>query len=67
MGLSKYKLGDLIQESLRKNDDLIFDVSFVRGISNNKQIVETKATALLPTGVYFGRCKNQTGNRAYSV
>ena len=44
MGLSKYKLGDLIQESLRKNDDLIFDVSFVRGISNNKQIVETKAT-----------------------
>ena len=44
MGLSKYKLGDLIQESFRKNDDLLFDVSFVRGISNNKQIVETKAT-----------------------
>ena len=42
MGLSKYKLGDLIQESLRKNDDLIFDVSFVRGISNNKQIVDYK-------------------------
>ena len=44
MGLSKYKLGDLIQESFRKNDDLLFDVSFVRGISNNKQFVETKAT-----------------------
>lgn len=44
MGLTEYKLGDLIQESFRKNDNLSLDVSYVRGISNNKQIVATKAT-----------------------
>lgn len=43
MGLTKYKLGDLIQESFRKNGDCLFDVSYVRGISNNKQITDTKA------------------------
>ena len=43
MALTKYKLGDLIQESFRKNEDIIFDISYVRGISNNKQITETKA------------------------
>ena len=43
MALSKYKLRDLIQESYRKNSDLLYDVSFVRGISNAKQITKTKA------------------------
>jgi len=43
MGLTKYKLGDLIQESFRKNTELLFDISHVRGISNNKQITNTKA------------------------
>lgn len=43
MALNKYKLGDLIQESFRKNDRLQFDISYVRGISNNKQITQTKA------------------------
>ncbi len=43
MALIKYKLGDLIQESFRKNDALSFDISFVRGISNNKEITKTKA------------------------
>ena len=43
MPLTKYKLGDLIQESFRKNTDLQFDISYVRGISNNKQITNTKA------------------------
>ena len=43
MALNKYKLGDLIQESFRKNTDLVYDISYVRGISNNKQITETKA------------------------
>ena len=43
MGLTRYKLGDLIQESFRKNGDCLFDVSYVRGISNNKQITDTKA------------------------
>lgn len=43
MALMKYKLGDLIQESFRKNENLLFDTSFVRGISNNKQITKTKA------------------------
>ena len=43
MGLTRYKLGDLIQESFRKNVDCLFDISYVRGISNNKQITNTKA------------------------
>lgn len=43
MALTRYKLGDLIEESFRKNTDLKYDVSYVRGISNNKQIMETKA------------------------
>lgn len=43
MALSKYKLGDLIQESFRKNDSGKYDISFVRGISNSKQITDTKA------------------------
>lgn len=43
MALTKYKLGDLIQESFRKNDALAYDISYVRGISNNKQITKTKA------------------------
>lgn len=43
MALSKYKLGTLIQESFRKNSEMKFDVSYVRGISNNKQITLSKA------------------------
>lgn len=43
MGLTKYKIGELIQESFCKNKDLEYDISYVRGISNNKQITETKA------------------------
>lgn len=43
MALTKYKLGDLIQESFRKNEDLMYDISYVRGISNSKQITRTKA------------------------
>ena len=43
MGLTRYKLGNLIKESFRKNQDLLFDISYVRGISNNKQITDTKA------------------------
>lgn len=43
MSLNKYKLGELIQESFRKNTSLEFDISYVRGISNQKEITETKA------------------------
>ena len=43
MGLTKYKIGELIQESFCKNKDLEYDIYYVRGISNNKQITETKA------------------------
>lgn len=44
MALAEYKLGDLIQESFRKNEDLSLDISYVRGISNSKQITKTKAS-----------------------
>lgn len=43
MGLNKYKFGSLIQESFRKNQDLEYDITYVRGISNAKQITLTKA------------------------
>ena len=43
MGYSKIRLGELIQESVRKNQDLQYDISYVRGISNTKQITATKA------------------------
>ena len=43
MGLSKYKLGDLIEEINRTNDTLDYGISFVRGISNEKKITQTKA------------------------
>lgn len=46
MALSKYKLGTLIQESFRKNSEMKFDVSYVRGISNNKQIAKTAGQML---------------------
>lgn len=43
MALTKYKLGELIEESFRKNTDLILGIDSVRGISNAKQITRTKA------------------------
>ena len=43
MGLTKYKLGELIEETYFFNNDLKYDLSFVRGISNTKQITTTKA------------------------
>lgn len=43
MKLTKYKLGDLICASLRKNKNLTFDVSYVRGISSSKEIIKTRA------------------------
>lgn len=43
MGLSKFKLGALIEEITRKNSSLSYDISFVRGISNSKEITATKA------------------------
>ena len=43
MALNKCKLGELIQESFKKNTSLEFDISYVRGISNQKEITQTKA------------------------
>lgn len=43
MALTKYKLGELIEESFRKNSSLQYGIEYVRGISNNKEIQETKA------------------------
>ena len=43
MTLRKIKMGELIQESFSKNTDLKYDISYVRGISNNKEITRTKA------------------------
>lgn len=43
MALTKYKLGDLICEIIRQNSDLKYSVDYVRGISNTKEIMPTKA------------------------
>ena len=43
MGLTKYKLGNLIQICDEKNDDLRFGIDDVKGISIKKIFIETKA------------------------
>lgn len=43
MGLSKYKLGDLIGLGDARNEDLRFGDNDVRGISTGKEFIDTKA------------------------
>lgn len=43
MGLSKYRLGELIEQSDERNDDLKYNISDVKGISIQKIFIETKA------------------------
>ncbi|WP_130838510.1 restriction endonuclease subunit S [Lachnoclostridium sp. Marseille-P6806] len=43
MALTKYKLGDLIQQSDARNSDGKYTVDDVRGISTGKEFIETKA------------------------
>lgn len=43
MGLTKYKLGELIYEINNRNTDLKYSIQYVRGISNSKEIMPTKA------------------------
>ena len=43
MGLNNYKLGDLIYEITRRNTDEKYGMEYVRGISNAKEIMNTKA------------------------
>lgn len=43
MALTKYKLGDLIYELQRFNTDSKYGIEYVRGISNTKKIMPTKA------------------------
>ncbi len=43
MGLSKYKLGELIEQCDERNDNLVYSIDDVRGISIQKVFIETKA------------------------
>lgn len=43
MGLKKYKLGELIELSEERNSDGLYSIEYVRGISNTKVIMPTKA------------------------
>lgn len=43
MALIKYKLGDLIEQLDQRNNDGIYKVDDVKGISTEKQFIETKA------------------------
>ena len=43
MGLSKYKLGELIELRDVRNSDLQYGIADVRGVNNLKQLMPTKA------------------------
>lgn len=43
MALTKYKLGKLIEKLDNKNDDLKYGVEYALGVSNNKELMPTKA------------------------
>ena len=43
MGLTKYKLGELIEQCDNRNSDESLTVDCVRGISTSKEFIETKA------------------------
>ena len=43
MRLKKYKLGELIELSEEKNSEGLYGIEYVRGISNTKEIMPTKA------------------------
>ena len=43
MALIKYKLGDLIEQCDQRNNDSIYTVDDVKGISTGKLFIETKA------------------------
>ncbi|MBQ4470057.1 MAG: hypothetical protein II917_07970, partial [Synergistaceae bacterium] len=46
MGLSEYRLGELIELNDTRNDDNLFDESSVVGLSTQKEIITTKADLL---------------------
>ena len=43
MALTKYKLGELIELSVERNSDGLYGIEYVRGISNTKEIMPSKA------------------------
>ena len=43
MALTKYKLGDLIEQTDNRNDQLIYTLDDVKGISIKKNLIDTKA------------------------
>ena len=43
MGLTKYKLGDLIEQCDERNDNLVYSIDDVKGISIQKVFIKTKA------------------------
>ena len=43
MSLIKYRLGELIELVTRKNVDLVYGMDDVRGVSNTKGMIPTKA------------------------
>ena len=53
MGLSKYKLGELIEYCDNRNTDGLFSELDVRGISNTKELMPTKADLLNRSLVEF--------------
>ncbi|WP_083794225.1 hypothetical protein [Megasphaera lornae] len=46
MGLSRYKLGELIELVNEKNTDGKYDESYVRGVNNRKKLMPTKVNLI---------------------
>lgn len=46
MGLSRYKLGELIELANEKNTDGKYDESYVRGVNNRKKLMPTKVNLM---------------------
>jgi type I restriction enzyme S subunit len=73
MALSKYKLGELIEPIDRKNTNLIYGIADVRGVSNTKEIMLTKANikdrilstfyVVKPNEFVFNRRTTRNGER----
>jgi type I restriction enzyme S subunit len=73
MGLSKYRLGDLIQQVNRKNSNLRYGIDDVRGVLNTKGMMQTRANVtgrsfnnfyiIRPGDFVFNRRTTRNGER----
>ena len=54
MGLSKFRIGQLVEQTTEINTDYLFGVDDVRGMTITKQIIPTKADVSVADLSKFG-------------